>query len=150
MAAKDKDAKDSSRGVKCPRCNSLRTKKNGIVRGEQRFLCQRCQTNFHLFNNKNHPKFLKPLLEFIAHAQVRYSRKIEGTGDVMTPKRVVEVLEQMVWDDRDVLEQIAGGAREQDGRKNIADISYTEEQQQYYFTISFTGGYSIFLAVPKF
>lgn len=150
MPTKHKDSIDSSQRVKCPRCNSLRTKKNGIVRGDQRFLCQRCQTNFHLYNNKNPPKFLKPLLEFIARGEVKYSNKIKGTSDIMTPKRTSEILEQIMWDDRDLLRQIAGEPREQDGRKNIAEISYTENRQQYFFAVSFSGGYSVFLAVPKY
>jgi hypothetical protein len=149
MPVKDKPSKDSSLGIKCPRCTSLRIRKNGIVRGKQRFLCQRCRTNFHLINNKKHPKFLKALLEFIVHAEIAYSKKIRGTGNVMAPKRVNEVLKEMVWDDRELLEQVAAEPQEQDGRKNIARIYYSQEQGQEFFTVAFTGGYFVFLSVPK-
>jgi hypothetical protein len=113
-------------------------------------LCQRCRANFHLINNKKHPKFLKQLLEFIVHAEVKYSKKIKGTGDVMAAWRVNEVLEQMVWDDRELLEQVAAEPQEQDGRKNVARIYYSQQQEQDFFTVAFTGGYFVFLSVPKF
>jgi hypothetical protein len=150
MPTKDKPSKDSSGRVKCPRCTSLRTKKNGLVRGAQRFLCQRCQTNFHLFNNKKHPKFLKPLLEFVAHAEVKYAKAIKGASDVMAPKRVAEILQEMVWDDRELLEQVAAEAREQDGRKSVAAVYYSEDRRRGFFTVSFTGGYFVSVTVPRF
>jgi len=68
----------------------------------------------------------------------------------MAPKRVAEVLEQMVWDDRELLEQIATEAHEQDGRRNVAEIYYAEDRRQDFFTVTFTGGYFVLLAVPKF
>src|SRR5438552_2845154 len=126
MPVKDQPPKNSSLGIKCPRCASSKTRKNGIVRGTQRFLCQRCKTNFHLSNNKKHPRFLKPLLEFISRAEVTYSKKITGTGDIMSPRRVAEALENMLWEDRDLLRQIAAEPQEQDGRKHIAKVFYSE------------------------
>lgn len=45
----------------CLQCNSSNTRKNGLVRGKQRWLCKDCHRNFTLNNKRDKPQALRLL-----------------------------------------------------------------------------------------
>jgi hypothetical protein len=48
----------------CPSCKSVDFRRNGFVRGKQRFRCSICSCNFTINDSRSYPEFLKFIASF--------------------------------------------------------------------------------------
>ena len=55
--------------MKCPKCKSTKSNKNGFIRKEQRYVCLECGLNYtqHTNLNKPHPDSKPPEARKLAH-----------------------------------------------------------------------------------
>lgn len=149
MPRKLKTEKDSSGVAKCPHCASLETRKNGIVRGDQRYYCRRCDINFHLLSAKELPRFVRPLLEFLTRVPVKYAKKIKGSPDSMPSKAATGRLAEIVWDEPALFKNIDHAPLEREGKRGIRAVYYYDQEDYRGFQIVFTEGYQVSLGEYK-
>lgn len=90
----------------CPKCLSGEFRKNGIVRGKQRFLCKSCNFNYCLFDGRIHPDFLMKMLQFIITNKGNMEYSVDSYGRKIANEKLLYILSKLFGVDIKVIKSI--------------------------------------------